>query len=481
MKLLGFYIGHDTNISLSIDGIVKYRKSERYFGIKHHKAKIDFVFQTLKDWGFSVKDIDYCAYSDGNRNNLGLCGENELFCNGKLTEIKSFCIDHHYAHILSLWPVINIKNLDVGISIDGRGDNYKSVKVIKNLNSNPVILHDEPFPHMGWDFYKLGDAIGLKGLEYDIAGKIMGLQSYSEEQIIEFGITRFKDLDLTDLVFFKNGAICETFRDWHEYWWGCTKELFNKFCNKGDIVGYAGGCAQNTVFNYRLKKIYPNLFIPPHPYDGGISLGCIEFLRILLGEKEFLKEGFPYWQDDEIKDIPSEGTIKKAAKMLAEGKIIGWAQGRGELGPRALGNRSILMSAEKPENKNIINKKVKKREPWRPFAGTVLEEFAKDYVDLNSSKFMLYACKVLNNKIPAITHVDNTCRIQTLSKEDNLYFYNLMSEYHRLTGVPVLLNTSLNVMGKPIASDKNQINKLAKIENLDAVFVGDKIYRNKFF
>jgi carbamoyltransferase len=328
----------------------------------------------------------------------------------------------------------------------------------------------------------LGEKIGLKGLEYDIAGKLMGLQSYSEDEVTKFGISRFKDLDTKDLQSFKNGAFCQTFHDWHEYWWNCTADIFNRFCsNKNEFIGYAGGCAQNTVFNYRLKKIFPNLTIPPHPYDGGISLGCIEFLRIFFGQREFSTEGFPYWQDDEIKEKPKSETIKKAAKMLSEGKIIGWAQGRGELGPRALGNRSILMSAEKQENKDIINEQVKKREPWRPFAGVVLEEFAKEYVDLDSSKFMLYACMVLSNKIPAITHVDNTCRIQTLSQQDNLFFHDLISEYYKLTGLPVLLNTSLNVMGDPIVSIENQILKLAKRANLDAVFIGNKICKNKFY
>ena len=164
--------------------------------------------------------------------------------------------------------------------------------------------------------------------------------------------------------------------------------------------------------------------------------------------------------------------------MLASGKIIGWAQGKGEIGPRSLGNRSILMNAQKFENKDILNKKVKKREPWRPYAGSVLNDFSKDYFSMNDSKFMLYACNVLSEKIPAITHVDKTCRIQTVSYKDNPVFYELICEYYRLTGVPVILNTSLNMSGGPIVSSKDQIMKFMKT-NLDALIIGNKIYKNK--
>jgi len=471
---LGFYLGHDSNIAVSIDGLIKYRKSERYFGVKHHKAKFDFVTSTLKDWGLSLKDIDYCAYSDGNRNNLGTCQPDELFCKGQL--LKSFCLDHHYAHMLSLWPIVDSDRLNFGISIDGRGDHYKSVKVVSNLTNNPTVLHEESFPHMGWDFFKLGKLLKFEGLEYDLAGKLMGLQAYSEDDIVNFGLPKFKQLDISDIEPTKKGIVCETYNAWHEYWWSRIVEIFERFCGINDFIGYSGGCAQNTVFNYRLKKIFPNLYIPPHAYDGGISLGCLEFLRRFFGEKDFSKDGFPYWQDDEIKEKPTQETIKKAAQMLADDKIIGWAQGQGELGPRALGNRSILMNVTKAENKDLLNKKVKKREPWRPYAGAILQKFASDYVDFNVSQYMLYACNVINDKIPAVTHVDSTCRVQTVSEEDNPVFHQLISEYYNLTGLPIILNTSLNTMGSPISSCKNQI-----INNigLDAIFLGNKIYRNK--
>lgn len=476
---LGFYLGHDSSVALSVDGVVKYRKSERHLGLKHHKNNFGFVVETLSDWGFSLGDVDYCAYSDGNRNNLGLCDKDQLFCEGGLEGTKSFCLDHHYAHMLSSWPVVDTESLNFGMCIDGRGDHKRFMRVVKDPAFNPKIIHEEYGWGMGWEFYQVGKLLGFKGMEYDFAGKLMGLQSYSDESLVQFGLPKMVDLNKDNLQSWTDGGVYDSFSSWHDYWFRRTKDTFESLFKKDDVISYAGGCAQNTVYNHGLKLLFPNLFIPPHCYDGGLSLGCIEFLRIFFGEQKFSRDGFPYWQDDEVDEKPSELTIKKAARMLAEGKIIGWAQGRGELGPRALGNRSILMNAERAENKDVLNLKIKKREPWRPYAGSVLADHASEYFDFQESKYMLYACKVLNDKIPAITHVDNTCRMQTVCESDNPIFHSLLSEYFRITGIPVLLNTSLNIMGNPIASKKDQIIKIKT--KLDAIFFGDHIYRNKVF
>src|SRR5579859_4791469 len=159
---LGFYLGHDSNVAIAIDGHIKYRKSERHYGIKHHKATLDFVYSTLKDWG--IKKVDYVCYKDGNRNNLGECKKDELFCKGILD--NSFCIDHHYAHMLSLFPIVD--KLDFGIVIDGRGDHYRSGTIIESPYENPKIIETIPYPHIGYEFYKVGKSYGFSGLEYDI-------------------------------------------------------------------------------------------------------------------------------------------------------------------------------------------------------------------------------------------------------------------------------------------------------------------------
>ena len=145
----------------------------------------------------------------------------------------------------------------------------------------------------------------------------------------------------------------------------------------------------------------------------------------------------------------------QVAQLISEKNIVAMFQGRSEAGPRALGNRSILYDPRDPNGKDHVNI-VKQREWFRPFAGSVLKEEAKKWFDLkslNESKFMMFAVDVLKDKqniIPAITHVDGTCRIQTVSKEDNENFYNLIQEFYKITDVPILFNTSFNLAGNTI-------------------------------
>ena len=146
---------------------------------------------------------------------------------------------------------------------------------------------------------------------------------------------------------------------------------------------------------------------------------------------------------------------KTVAKLLSDNKSVAIYQGRSEIGPRALGNRSILFNPADSKAKEKINL-IKKREWFRPYAGTVLEEHANKWFDLKGRKhikFMSYVVNVKNNKIPGICHVDNTCRIQTLTKADNKHFYNLLKEFYNITNIPVILNTSLNLAGQPLVED----------------------------
>ncbi|HEY4111755.1 carbamoyltransferase family protein [Puia sp.] len=142
--------------------------------------------------------------------------------------------------------------------------------------------------------------------------------------------------------------------------------------------------------------------------------------------------------------------IRRTAEHLANGKIVGWFQGASEIGPRALGNRSILADPRNPEMKDILNRKVKFREGFRPFAPSVLNEHAEQWFGLKDSPFMLRVCDVLEDSVPAISHVDHTARIQTVSPEDNATYYQLIKCFYELTGVPLLINTSFNIKGEPI-------------------------------
>ena len=473
--LLGIYLRHDANIAVSVNGKVKYRKMERLIGEKHAPAAFDFVRQTLKDWG--IEKVDHCAYCSATvTSNLckDTCSGDDLFNAGDLGNIfpSNYCIDHHYAHVLSVWPLTDTNSLDYGVCVDGKGDKFKSTSVISKPATAPKLIKVETFPSLGFEFSEVGNMFRFSGLEYDLAGKLMGLHSYSEDEIKKFTGKSFKELPYKELRSFKAGANYHTLSEWHYHWWRHIDRLFD-FSPEAKIA-YAGGCAQNSVYNYNLKRKFKNLVIPPHCYDGGLSLGCLEFLRLKLGEDPFDKTGFPFWQEDEIKETPTSKTIKRCAELVNSGCTLGWMTGKGELGPRALGNRSILMAPNKAVNKEILNSRVKKREPWRPYAGTVLKEKAHKYFDMTDSPYMLYASKVISKDIPAVTHVDSTCRMQTVTDGP---LYELIREYEKLSGIPVVLNTSMNVMGKPIASSEKDAKELMNTTGLDAVMVGNRIER----
>ena len=244
----------------------------------------------------------------------------------------------------------------------------------------------------------------------------------------------------------------------------CHKALTISNCKN---LVLSGGCALNCVANYKLLKSLPpdvNLYVEPISADCGVSMGAAFNL---------VSKAYPDRQNElKIKDLylgqqmeynytlnegesEKEVTPTEVAQLLVDGNIVALAQGRSEAGPRALGNRSILFDPRHPQGKDIVNR-VKKREYFRPFAGTVLYEHSKEWFDmdrLDESPYMMYAIDVLPEKqkeIPAITHVDGTCRVQTLKKEQNENYYNLISEFHKTTGVPILFNTSFNLAGDTI-------------------------------
>jgi carbamoyltransferase len=236
----------------------------------------------------------------------------------------------------------------------------------------------------------------------------------------------------------------------------------------------AGGVALNCVANGRIAREggFPNVWIQPAAGDDGIAIGCAYY-----GWHEILKQprsfemkhsyvGRRYSDVDIAKALgkslvriqttqtKSNDIAKDTARLLADQKVIGWFQDRSEFGPRALGNRSLIADPRKPEMKDILNSRVKHRQPFRPFAPIVLYERAKDVFEgEEDSPFMLIAKNVRpewRDRIPAIVHVDGTARVQTVREDTNPMLYRLLREFDALTGVPVLINTSFNVKGEPI-------------------------------
>lgn len=231
----------------------------------------------------------------------------------------------------------------------------------------------------------------------------------------------------------------------------------------------SGGYGLNCVANYRYLKKFPGVkfYIDPISHDGGTAIGLAKYAWYKHSSSTDVKKltsvylGTPidYSQlDNIVKDNPLEvqsATPESVAKLIDAGSIVAMFQGRSEGGPRALGNRSILFDPRRTDGKDIVNR-VKLREWFRPFAGSVLHEDVHEWFDiagLEESPFMMYAVDVLREKIdqiPAVTHVDGTCRVQTVKQEDNQWFYSLINEFKKLTGIPVLFNTSFNLAGQPL-------------------------------
>ena len=257
----------------------------------------------------------------------------------------------------------------------------------------------------------------------------------------------------------------------------CFENLVIKILNKiydenpNDNLCLAGGCALNSKLNGILKRKtkFKNIFIQPNAGDGGGSLGAAMYVCSKLKDYENLKKNNnkvylgPSFSNSEIQNVIKHREDLKnfsienlnddkinnlVAKKIFENCIIGWFKGSMEWGPRALGNRSILANPTNHKIKDILNLKIKLREKFRPFAPAILEEHQTDYFDLDyHSPFMMNVVNAMDKakkEVPSVVHVDNTCRVQTVRREENKQFYDLIKEFFNISGVPILLNTSFN-------------------------------------
>ena len=229
-------------------------------------------------------------------------------------------------------------------------------------------------------------------------------------------------------------------------------------------VVIAGGYGLNCVANYYYKKRFPdlNIFVDPISHDGGTAIG-LAYLVHYTETKDTTKRPLStlYLGPKREENYDLEGydtqdvTPADVAKLIAEKNIVTLFQGRSEAGPRALGNRSILYDPTDPNGKDTVNK-VKGREWFRPFAGSMLKEYFEEWFDtygMEETPFMMYAMDfklAKHGEVPAITHVDGTCRIQTVTREQNEAYYDLIEEFRKITGVPILFNTSFNLAGEPL-------------------------------
>ena len=269
---------------------------------------------------------------------------------------------------------------------------------------------------------------------------------------------------------------------------------------KLDNLCLCGGVALNGVANGKILKEGPfkKIHIPPSPGDAGSAIGCAMYAYYSIFQKErnisldkdsMIRNNVyigPEYNNEKIEEflklhnIPYEKLehdhlLKKTVELISKQKVVGWYQGRMEWGPRALGNRSILGDPRSEKMKDILNEKIKHREKFRPFAPSILEEYTSEYFDIDiSSPYMLLVAKVKKPEIiPAITHIDGTGRLQTVSKKSNPLYYDLINEFFNQTGVPVLINTSMNVRGEPIVNTPEHAFSMLLKTDMDALVMGN--------
>jgi carbamoyltransferase len=420
-------------------------------------------------------------------------------------------LDHHDCHAASTYYCSPF-NKAVILTIDGRGEwatsrmylaDGKEIKRIDQMN----------YPHsIGLIYENVTTYLGFTRNSDE--GKIMGLSSYGKPHYYPM----FKKLVKTDgdwkfklnLTFFnhhireqaplpykfvatfgnprkKDSAINKRHKDIASSLQKITNEIVLKMALKAKSIRndnnlcIAGGVGLNAVSNGVIYKenIFENIFVQPASGDDGTSLGAALLSLSRYTKSRIITRPFsPYLgiktNDAEIKKAiniiktsKSKVQIRKlknpsaeAATQIAKGKIIGWFQGKAEFGPRALGNRSILADPRNPKMKDILNLKVKFREPFRPFAPSVLEEEAHKYFEIKKPipymTIVVDTIKSKKSKIPSVVHVDNTVRVQTVSKELNPKYYKLIFKFYQITKVPVVLNTSLNIRGEPIANNPEE-------------------------
>jgi carbamoyltransferase len=266
----------------------------------------------------------------------------------------------------------------------------------------------------------------------------------------------------------------------------------------------AGGVAYNCVANGKIfaKTPFENVYIQSAAGDAGLAIGAAFYVwHQIFGRPRSFEMKHAYWgpgfSDQEIREVlgvrreemeraancglriskfNEDELVKETAKQIAEGKVVGWFQGRMEFGPRALGNRSIVVDPRRAEMKDLLNSRIKHREPFRPFAPSILLERVGDYFEeTHPSPFMLMAYKVKQEKrslIPAPTHVDGTGRLQTVGREQNPLYWKLIKDFDNLTGVPVLLNTSFNENEPVVCRSEEAVNCFLRTK-MDVLAIGN--------
>jgi carbamoyltransferase len=451
-------------------------------------------------------------------------------------EIKH--IEHHRSHMASAFFASPFNESAI-LSIDGFGD-FSSTMTGTGKGNKIEVLDSVTYPHSLGVFYTaFTQFLGFPwyGDEY----KVMGLAPYGEPKYTEKmnHIIILKDNGLFELnkdyfihstegvaMTWDNGApfIGRLFSDKLEKEFGKARDKdepltqyhkdvaasVQKHCE--DVIFHilnhlqkrtglkniciAGGVAQNSVANGKVlqKTSFEKVYIPSAGYDAGTSVGSALWLynQVLGNERNGTIRNAhfgAFYPDDEIEKVlegknilykryDENDAVEKTAELLAEGAVLGWFQGRTEFGPRALGNRSVLVHPGRKDAKDLINSKIKRRESFRPFAPSVLREYVKEYFEADDDAFFMEKVFLIKEnkraELPAVTHVDGTGRLQTVHKDISPKYYSLIEKFMEKTGLPILLNTSFNE-NEPIVNTPQEALDCFLRTEMDALVMGNCI------
>ncbi len=522
---------HDASVTLMIDNeIVFHIEAERLSNIKHD----GMPFEALRRIREYVDHVDILAlsgldetipYDTGKKQNIYEAYIYGLGRSFKEHEMKvyDFSFSHHRVHAATAFYN---SGFDKALCIvkDGSGSNISlngidvaeigSCFILEYpLKEEVVFQHfttEEKIDPLRYDKILITNSLS-EGTTYllfsyrlgfggDGVGKVMGLSSYGRDDhrlpplFDENGLVVnnyfYKDLTLPKPDTFENKA---------NYAYRLQQGVQDKVAQ--DILGFvnqtgiknvclSGGFFLNCMSNFNMLSVLPddvNVYVEPMCYDAGNSLGAAKLAYYLETQSTeikklehlYLGEQPVYTDIDENRFVATNTTFEEVAQLLADRNIVAIFQGGSESGPRSLGNRSILYDPSDPNGKDHVNV-VKKREWFRPFAGTVLLDHADDWFDMRSLKespFMMFAVNVLEevrDMIPAVTHVDGSCRVQTVTVDQNANFYRLIEEFYRLTGVPILLNTSFNLAGDAIVETLDNALSTLERSEIDFLFLPEK-------
>jgi carbamoyltransferase len=450
---------HDASISLVEDGEILFAgHSERYSKIKNDWYNNKEIYEDVLNYG-KPTHIAYYEHPQLKRSRIFLRGGASDWKPNISMNLPVKYFSHHYSHACAGYYTSKFNDAVI-VVLDAIGE-YNTSSIWIGEGSKITSVHKKNYPFSFGLFYSaFTQLVGLKPNEEEYI--FMGMAAYGDWAKYFLKVNEyFPDLKKQKYNFHKGifdwdmpiseqdkFDIAAAVQKVYENRLVNFMSMAQKLTGKRNLV-FMGGCALNCAANTMLWRMFDDVWIMPNPGDAGSSLGAA---AALYGSHL-------NWQSPYLGyDLGGKYPVTEIITSLIRDKVAAVATGRAEYGPRALGNRSIFADPRDPLIKDKVNL-IKKRELFRPFAPVVMEEHADKWFDMKfSSPYMQYAVKCLQpDKIPSVVHKDGTSRVQTVNREQHPGLYEVLSNWYAMTGVPVLLNTSLNIKGQPLLNDEADI------------------------